>query len=138
MAQRWDKAGTVLLADTFPELTNGSIFGPPLPGDFTALDFLAGDGTHGQELFRSDGTEAGTRLIKDINPNGDSVPLEITPYDGRVFFSADEGVHGNELWTSDGTADGTYLFADLNRGDAFWSAVIYGGRRATFLCRDCA
>lgn len=80
------------------------------------LVFLADDGTHGQELFRSDGTEAGTFLIKDINPTGDSLPLDITPYRGLVYFSADDGVHGTELWASDGTEQGTQLFADLNRG----------------------
>ena len=30
--------GTSLLADTFPVLTEGGTFGPPLPGNFTALD----------------------------------------------------------------------------------------------------
>jgi ELWxxDGT repeat protein len=32
------KAGTVLLADTYPELRGGGVLGPPLPGNFTALD----------------------------------------------------------------------------------------------------
>jgi ELWxxDGT repeat protein len=33
-----------------------------------ALYFQAGDGTHGRELWRTDGTTAGTALVKDINP----------------------------------------------------------------------
>jgi ELWxxDGT repeat protein len=80
------------------------------------LVFLADDGTHGLELFKSDGTEEGTQLIKDINPTGDSIPLGMTTYKGRVYFSADDGVHGTELWVTDGTEGGTRLFADLNPG----------------------
>jgi ELWxxDGT repeat protein len=80
------------------------------------LVFLADDGTHGLELFKSDGTPEGTQLIKDINPTGDSVPLGMTEYKGRVYFSADDGVHGSELWVTDGTEAGTQLFADLNAG----------------------
>jgi ELWxxDGT repeat protein len=71
------------------------------------------DGT-GRELWKTNGTEAGTKMVKDINPSGSSSPKHLTAANGHLFFSADDGMHGEELWVSDGTALGTMLVADLN------------------------
>ena len=79
------------------------------------LFFTARDGTHGDELWRSDGTGAGTVLVKDINPVArDSYPSSLTGVGGRLFFAADDGAHGRELWASDGTRVGTVLVKDIN------------------------
>ena len=66
----------------------------------------------------SDGTEAGTVLVKDVMPQDDagSRAEEITPVGKNVFFAADDGVHGRELWVSDGTEGGTAMVDDLNPG----------------------
>ncbi|HSP81726.1 MAG TPA: ELWxxDGT repeat protein, partial [Myxococcaceae bacterium] len=60
----------------------------------------------GEELWVSDGTVAGTRLVKDIYPGPmGSSPSSLAVQGRRVFFAADDGSgEGRELWVSDGTA----------------------------------
>jgi hypothetical protein len=55
------------------------------------------------EPWKSDGTTAGTVLVKDINPGSASSypvdsPLRQGLSGGHLFFTADDGVHGTELW----------------------------------------
>jgi len=76
--------------------------------------FTATDGIHGSELWASDGTPAGTRLVADICPGScSSIPDSLTVVGGQVFFLADDGIHGRELWKSDGSTAGTRLVKDL-------------------------
>jgi ELWxxDGT repeat protein len=71
------------------------------------------------ELWRTDGTAAGTTLVKAIRVvgTGGSSPRSITTIGNQVFFFADDGVNGYELWKSDGTAAGTVLTKDINPGN---------------------
>ncbi len=79
--------------------------------------FVASDGVSGAELWKSDGTEAGTVRVKDICPGScPSAPLFLTPVGSTLFFTADDGAHGRELWKSDGTEAGTVLVKDLIPG----------------------
>jgi ELWxxDGT repeat protein len=65
---------------------------------------------YGQELWTSDGTAAGTMMVKDINPGaGGSSRGTLTNFNGTLYFSANDGTHGFELWKSDGTAAGTTM-----------------------------
>ena len=67
------------------------------------LYFAAYEHPHGYELWRSDGTEAGTALVKDIWPGTQGALLNLTDVGDTLYFTADDGTHGYELWKSDGT-----------------------------------
>jgi ELWxxDGT repeat protein len=70
-------------------------------------------------LWRSDGTEAGTRFIKDLDiPERHGTYGEFTAFGNELFFRgiADTG-GGYELWKSDGTAYGTQMVRDIYPGD---------------------
>lgn len=72
--------------------------------------FNSNDGIHGNELWRSDGTTAGTWMVKDINPDTASANVnDIVVSGNKLFFSASDGFNGQQLWVSDGTADGTQM-----------------------------
>lgn len=68
------------------------------------LYFSATDGTNGYELWVSDGTEDGTKMIADINssPGGHGYPCNMTVLGNRLVFQATDGTNGTELWVSDG------------------------------------
>jgi ELWxxDGT repeat protein len=70
-------------------------------------------------LWKSDGTTAGTVMVKDINPGSvSSNPSYLANVNGTLFFSANDGTHGVELWKSDGTTAGTVLVKDIDPGSA--------------------
>src|SRR5438093_87833 len=68
------------------------------------------------ELWKSDGTAAGTVLVRDIN-RGTAYPYALrgTNVNGTLLFAAFYPETGLELWKSDGTAAGTVLVKDINR-----------------------
>jgi ELWxxDGT repeat protein len=117
-------AGTVQVFDLDTDGPGGSNF----PGDpdepsvklmavGARVVFVAGNAAFGDELMISDGTPAGTLLLRDINPGpASSDPTDLTKVGDRVYFIADDGEHGPELWVTDGTSGGTRLVWDVNPG----------------------
>ena len=71
----------------------------------------------GRELWKTDGTAAGTVLVANITGNvNSSDPGLGVVYNNELYFSANDGVVGRELWKTDGTTVGTRIVIDLNGG----------------------
>jgi ELWxxDGT repeat protein len=80
---------------------------------FSALDTIYGD-----ELWVTDGTKAGTHVVKDIEDGSmGSDPHGFTVFNNKLYFNAHTDVFGNELWCSDGTAAGTVMVKDIVLGN---------------------
>ncbi len=127
-------AGTEMLKDIYPgsEGSDPIEFLPWHDAAGEGLFFMADDGVHGNELWKTDGTPDGTVLFKDIRPGPDgSLPASFTPMGNRFYFLANDGTHGQELWMSDGTPEGTALFKDLYPGPErsnLWYLTVLGER----------
>ncbi len=81
------------------------------------LYFSAQTVNEGRETWVTDGTEAGTYLLKDINPGStSSFPTKFFYFNGKVLFRADDGTNGSELWITDGTDAGTSMLMDIASG----------------------
>jgi ELWxxDGT repeat protein len=111
-------AGTTLVKDIMLDSTLGNSSSPSNLIDVNGtLYFNAFESTTGRELWRSDGTEAGTVLVRDIVVGpGSSRPSQLTLANDTLFFSADTNEFGLELWKSNGTATSTVIVGDINPG----------------------
>jgi ELWxxDGT repeat protein len=122
------EAGTFLLKDIRPGSAASQEWGrcwPEMVAVGSRMYFVANDGVHGAELWRTDGTGGGTRLLKDTRPGSadEDGPSSLTAVGGRLFFIAD-----GQLWSSDGTAAGTVPVGRT----VPWSEIVSFGGRAFF------
>ncbi len=118
-------AGTAKFLDIFPPASYISF--TPTISKFVAL----GQDLYFQEfapsgaysLWKTDGTAAGTVLVKQLSTStiGDSdypapppAPLAMTVQDGLLYFGGYDSQSGVELWRSDGTTDGTFKVKDID------------------------
>src|SRR5436190_17758903 len=102
------------MLDAVPQLVADldSLAGGSQPNSFVTVGnttyFEAADSTHGTEVWRTDGTAAGTTMVKDIRPgNLGSVSTGLINVNGTLFFGASPVWNQWMLWKSDGTAEGT-------------------------------
>ncbi|WP_167546952.1 ELWxxDGT repeat protein [Stieleria maiorica] len=83
--------------------------------------FVADDGRSGSELWKSDGTAEGTRMVVDLLPGPDgSLPEELTVLGSELFFTALDEFGETDLWKTDGTTAGTTLVFDADVNEAYY------------------
>lgn len=120
----WKSDGTIEGTQLVKDInTNKNITGgDSSPSNFLILNnvlyFTAFDENNGFELWRSDGTENGTYLLKNINEstrwNLTTAPNNLYAFKNNIYFNAYSEQFGWELWRSDGTKQGTLMLKDLN------------------------
>ncbi|OSZ79144.1 hypothetical protein CAP35_13085 [Chitinophagaceae bacterium IBVUCB1] len=132
-------AGTVLLKDI--NTANANLGGVENLNGWGELNgkvyFRADNGTDGDELWVSDGTDAGTQMVKNINPTGSSNPSDFCEFYGKLYFSADNGTNGRELWVTDGTDAGTTMYKDIHpTGSSNPSLMVQNNNRLYFKAQE--
>ncbi|TVZ56146.1 putative secreted protein (Por secretion system target) [Lutibacter sp. Hel_I_33_5] len=129
------EAGTVLIKDIIVGTVNFKSGSAPkdLIAAGNTLYFIADDGVHGSELWKSNGTETGTVLIKDTFPGklGGASNNTVVAYNNYVFFKGTD-TNGQEPWISDGTEAGTKMLKDTNLNNTtyakYFDTKLYIGR----------
>lgn len=82
------------------------------------------DSENGYELWTSDGTAQGTKIVKDIVPGKNPSTFAYTAkmFNHKLCFSARNDTSGYEMFLSDGTDTGTYM---LMEGFGTASTILY-------------
>jgi ELWxxDGT repeat protein len=65
--------------------------------------------SNGLHAWVSDGTVAGTHMLADLNPGGDSDVRWFTDFHGVVYFATNDSSNGARIWKTDGTTAGTVV-----------------------------
>ena len=92
-----------------------------------SIIFVADDGTTGDELWITDGTESGTQLLKDIRPNGSSNPTAFISFNNKLYFFAYDGT-SNGFWETDGTTEGTKLIKEDLFSNEDYLGIVYNNK----------
>jgi ELWxxDGT repeat protein len=122
-------AGTSMLMDINTSVAGASSNPARFANSNGTVYFAATTGATatGTEFYKTNGTAAGTVLIKDINTSttgASSNPQNFIYHNGFTYFAANDGVNGSELFRSDGTAANTALVKDIAPGSG---GSVFGG-----------
>lgn len=97
--------------------------------------YVASTPASGEELWRTDGTAAGTRQVAELAPGAASSAPELLGVLGSALYFTADGWEGRELHRSDGTSAGTTLVEDRNpRGGSYVRGAVVAGDRLYFAC----
>lgn len=131
-------AGAItLVKDVLPGAASAGIDFNTMVKVGNMLFFTAIDGNGNKQLWKSDGTDAGTVLVKNFNDTAATFS-NFTDVNGALYFSYVNATYGNELWKSDGTETGTLLIKDIAPG-VDGSNPVYitpGVNQAFFMAND--
>ncbi len=109
------------MADTFTTFAPNSLCAVG-----STLYFLATGPYSGTELWKTDGTFEGTRLVKDVLPGQGGAGIQfMRNLNGTLYFLG-WGNSENALWKSDGTEDGTVIVAGLGASSPIIEPEVVG------------
>ena len=115
----WSSGGTAAGTSVVKDFTapSGESFSNVSISDLTAFDgelaFLANDGTHGTQLWVSNGTGSGTQMLTDVSTS-DQPPSDPTVAGSSLyFFAPDPSTSDQDLWVTNGTVGGTSKVASI-------------------------
>ena len=115
-------------------LATGVSFSNSCSGRFVyngTMYFQASTNSTGAELWKTDGTTAGTSMVKDISSGTtSSYPSAFFVYNEELHFQIKMGTNGIDIWKTNGTSSGTVKATNTvcyNVNCRFSSPIEYNG-----------
>lgn len=115
----WSSDGTEAVTNIVTTIPTSSVVGDGAIGTISAIGgrmyFLATSTSAGREPWVSDGTAAGTMMLRDIyagttsSATASTNPVYFHEAQGRVLFLAQDDAGEAGIWATDGTVAGTNL-----------------------------
>jgi ELWxxDGT repeat protein len=79
--------------------------------------FTADDGTHGRELYVTDGTDGGTQIVHEHHPLNVATSITQWTTNGNVlYYVPNDPATGQEVWRTEGTEATTRVVKDITPG----------------------
>ncbi len=123
-----------LVADVVPGPSSSMAGSDTCVGLGDKLIYMATDESHGTEPWVSNGTAAGTMILKDIHLTTSSDPEHFFVAGSKAYFLASDATNGKQLWSTDGTPAGTKRLTSVAGGLQLYGdeMVAYGSKLLFF------